>query len=371
MPRLAASQSIAWLRQLMAEDKDYAVVLLDDSGQIVDWLGAAEHVFGFTAAEAIGQPFGLLFTPEDRTAGMDRGELEVARTTGRSEDDRWHWRKGGIRFWGSGILRSVRATDGRIEGFCKIVRDRTDIRTQLEAMLNRIDVHTGELARRARFMVRLGHELRNPLGAIRATSYLIQKVGDPTLKRHCEVLDRQVGVLARLLDDMGEITRADAHVASIQPERVLLQDAVQSAEAGVRDAVAAKRQHLAVVVPEVPVHFEADPVRLQQMLLNLLTNACKFTPEGGHISLSASVDGAMVVIHVVDDGVGIEPELLPHIFELFTRANDAGPRADGLGVGLAVVKELAVLHGGGVEARSGAQGGSVFTLRLPLVHKRA
>ncbi|WP_280154692.1 PAS domain-containing sensor histidine kinase [Piscinibacter sp. XHJ-5] len=370
MQRLAQSDSLAWLQHVVEHTRDYAIVITDARGAVIDWLGAAETVLGYTADEAIGQPLAIIFTPEDRAAGAHFNEMETARRTGRSEDDRWHLRKSGVRFWSSGILQPVRAVDGTLVGYCKILRDRTDVRTQIESLQHRTDALAGELQRRSEFMVRLGHELRNPLAAIRAAGYTIQRIGDPAVQRPCEVLERQVSVLVRLLDDLAEATRADARIARVIPQPVVLHDAVQLAVAAVQQAVDAKKQQLSVIVPDVPIVFEADPARLQQMLTNLLTNASKFTPLGGHVSISATTDASAVVIHVEDNGVGIPPDVLPHIFELFTRSSTTASMADGLGVGLAVVKELATLHGGGIEARSGAQGGSVFTLRLPLQQRR-
>ena len=134
--------------------------------------------------------------------------------------------------------------------------------------------------------------------------------------------------------------------------------------------VDAKHQHLTVVVPDVPLTFEADPARLQQMLLNLLGNAVKYTPSGGHITVTGTIEGDMVAIHVEDDGIGIPHELLPHLFELFARGAKTARFEEGLGVGLAVVKELASLHGGTIAVRSGAERGSVFSLRLPLTQPR-
>lgn len=361
---------MAWLQHVLEATRDYAVVLVDPQGLIVDWLGAAEPVFGYTAAEARGQPLAMLFTAEDRDAGLERQEREVARATGRAEDDRWQLRKGDVRFWASGIMQPVKDEHGAVLGYCKIVRDRTDLRTRLDAVSNRAEALAGELGRRTEFMVRLGHELRNPLAAIRTAGYTIQRLGGTAVERPCEVLERQVTVLVRLLDDLAEATRADAHRARILPQPLVLQDALQLAASAMQAAVSAKRQHLAVVLPEVPITIEADPARLQQMLLNLLSNANKFTPEEGHLSLAATVEGETAIIHVQDDGVGIPDDVLPHIFELFTRATTTASNADGLGVGLAVVKELTALHGGGVEARSAAEGGTVFTVRLPLRQKK-
>src|SRR5262249_30210293 len=155
---------------------------------------------------------------EDREAQLDRQEMEVARLNGRSEDDRWHQRKSGTRFWSHGVLQAIHGKDGEVIGCSKIRRDRTDMRIQTESMQPRIDALTADLERGGEFMLRLGHELRNPLAPIRATVYTVQRLKDPRLQRACEVLDRQVEVMVRLLDDLTEATRADGRVGRILPQ---------------------------------------------------------------------------------------------------------------------------------------------------------
>jgi signal transduction histidine kinase len=151
----------------------------------------------------------------------------------------------------------------------------------------------------------------------------------------------------------------------LQLEAVVVQDALEAAAGSIRPVVEQKDQELVVTLSPVPFLIEADPSRLHQMLLNLLGNASKFTARGGHIYLGATVETDMAVIRVRDDGIGIPPDMLPHIFDLFTR-EETREWTPGLGVGLAVVKELATLHGGSVEVRSPGTGkGSVFALRLP------
>jgi two-component system CheB/CheR fusion protein len=357
----------SWITQAIDTSRDHAVVMLDAEGRIVDWRGAAENLLGYTATEAIGQPFSMIFTPEDRDAGLDRQEMDVARANGRSEDDRWHLRKGGVRFWSSGVLQSLHDEHGTLFGYCKVLRDRTDQRTLLDTLQHRIDTLDSKLERRRRFMLKLGHELRNPLAPIRATVYTIQRLNDPRLQRACEVLDRQVEVMVRLLDDLSEATRADARVGRVIPQPVVVQEAVRTAAAAMQAAVSAKRQRLTLVLPDVPLTLEADPARLQQMLLNLLGNAVKYTPDVGHVAVMATIEGDMVAFHVEDDGPGIPDELLPNLFELLARGVREAESQDGLGVGLAVVKELASLHGGTIAVRSGTERGSVFSLRLPLL----
>jgi PAS domain S-box-containing protein len=356
-----------WLAELLGTTSEHAVVFLDPEGRVVAWLGAAERLFGYTPDEAMGMPFDRVFVPEDRSLGLHRQEMVVAAASGRSEDDRWHVRKDGSRFWANGLLEVVRKPDGAVAAFCKVLRDRTDVRTQLEALHNRVAALSEQHTRRTHFLIALGHELRNPMAPLVASVAALKRSDDPEVKRRCcATLERQLAVLTRLLDDLSVATHAALGKARLETEPLNLQEALEYAAAGIAPTAAQQGQQLQLLLPPVPFEIEADPARLQQMLANLLGNAVKFTPPGGHIVLSASVEGGMAVIRVEDDGLGIPHEVLPHIFELFTR-NDSRDAPEGLGVGLAVVDELARLHGGGVDARSPGTGkGSVFSLRLPL-----
>jgi two-component system CheB/CheR fusion protein len=356
-----------WLAELLGTTSEHAVIFLDPQGRVVAWLGAAERLFGHTPEEAMGMPFERVFVPEDQSLGLHQQELAVAAASGRSADDRWHLRKDGSRFWSSGLLEVVRQPDGCVAAFCKVLRDRTDVRTQLDALHNRIAALSDAHARRSNFLVSLGHEMRNPMSPLVACVAALKRSDDPEVKRQCcATMERQLAVLTRLLDDLSAAAHAALGKSKIETEPLNLQDALDCAVASVAPAALQQRLQLQLLLPSVPFEVEADPARLQQMLANLLGNAVKYTPPGGHVVVSASVEGSMAVIRIEDDGRGIPHETLPHIFELVTR-NAALDAPAGLGVGLAVVDELARLHGGGVEARSPGLGkGSVFTLRLPL-----
>lgn len=364
------SRHAEWFDQLLDRTRDHALVFLDARGTIVDWLGAAERLFGYDAAAAIGAPFGLLFTPEDRELQMDRQEMDVAGAVGRSEDDRWHVRRDGNRFWGSGVLEPVRAADGSVVGYLKLLRDRTDVRMRVEALEHRLSALADQRERQVRFLASLGHELRGPLnGARHALEAALRAGDDPALLHKAHVLaNSQVAVMARLLDDLVDAARAGIGQLRIAPELLVLQDALQTAAASVEPVASGKGQQLQLIMPGEPVTIEADPVRLQQMLLNLLQNAVRYTGQGGHIAVSAGVEASDAVVRVDDDGIGIASDMLPRIFDLFTRDADAArSAAEGLGIGLALTRELAELHGGSVEARSPGPGrGSQFALRLPL-----
>lgn len=366
MPRDPGNPVGDWRAHLLSTSSANAVVVLDAAGTVVDWLGGAELHFGYSRDEALGMDFGALFTPEDRERGLDRQEIAVATASSRSEDDRWHVRKDGSCFWGSGVLEAVREPDGAVSAYCKIVRDRTDLRLQVSTLQNRIAARERDDAERTNALASLGHELRNSLGSlVNATSALSASADDALRSRTLALLRRQLSVMEVLLEDL-EASASGAERPPLKLQEVVVHEAIELAASSIAESVQGRRQELVVSVPDVPFSVRADPSRLQQMLLNLLGNASKYTPPGGHIHLTATIEGEEAVIRVADDGAGISPEALSRIFDLLARG-DPSPEVAGKGIGLAVVKELASLHGGGVEARSPGRGkGSVFTLRLPL-----
>jgi PAS domain S-box-containing protein len=359
-----------WLAYLLGPASDNAIIVLDSAGTVIEWLGGAERRFGYSREEALGLDFGVLFTPEDRQQGLDRQEMAVAAASNRSEDDRWHVRSDGSRFWGTGLLEAVREPDGAVSAYCKVLRDRTDVRVQVDALQNRLAVREKEDAQRSRSLISIGHELRNCLGSLRNASSVISTSTDEARKaKSFALLQRQLSSIETLLEDLEASAVAVAH-SQLRIQEVVVQEALEMAAGSVRESVEQRRQELVVTVPEVPFSIQADPSRLQQMLLNLLGNASKYTPDGGHIHLTTTIEGSEAIIRITDDGIGISHEALPKIFDLLTRG-DTTLEVPGKGVGLAVVKELATLHGGGVEARSPGKGkGSVFTLRLPLAGPR-
>jgi two-component system CheB/CheR fusion protein len=340
-----------WLPTLLETTSDFAVIVLERDGTIVSWLGASQRIFGYGANEVLGADFALLFTPEDRARGLDKQERALASTAGRSEDDRWHLRKDGSLFWGSGVLEAVHDRSGSIVALCKVLRDRTDVRSQLDTFQNRLAAKDEELSRRIHALISVGHELRNLLAPMKNAAAVLARSNDPTVKvRSVDVLHRQLAAMAKLVDDLSDSVHAATRVTGLHIEAINVQVALQRAAEDLQPLAAQREQELVLTLPDVPLTIDADPVRLNQMLANLLSNASKFTPAGGWISLSATLEADMVVVRVEDNGAGISGELLPTIFDLFTR-DESTAMPSGLGVGLAVVKNLATLHGGSIEAR--------------------
>jgi len=224
--------------------------------------------------------------------------------------------------------------------------------------------------RKDEFLALLAHELRNPLAPIvTAVERLRAHDDDPEAVARCRgVIERQARQLVRLVDDLLDVSRITRGKIALRKERFTLASAVGSAIEASRPVLEQRGHVLGVRLPGEPVELDADPVRVAQVLSNLLNNAAKYTEPGGHVDLAAVRDGGEIVLSVRDDGIGIAPELLPHVFDLFVQAESArGQAMGGLGIGLTLVKRLVELHGGRVEARSEGPGrGTEVIVRLPV-----
>ncbi|RYF39662.1 MAG: PAS domain-containing sensor histidine kinase [Comamonadaceae bacterium] len=347
-----------------------AVIVLDPQGIIRGWPKSAQELLGYTEQEALGQPIACIFTPGDLQRKIDRYELEVARQDGYAEDDRWHLRKDGTRAWVTGTLSAVRDTSGAIRGFVKVLRDRTDLRSKIDRLEKDLRDREDQAHRSQLFMHTLGHELRNPLSPLTmAATLLAARDPAPASAQAIGIIHRQIAVLKGLADDLMDLARGQHAGFELALERVHLQKLLLDAVGDLQAAAQEKRVTLVPVMQEVPIHIDADPRRLLQVILNLLGNALKYTPAGGQVFLKAVEEGHEVAIRVEDTGIGISAEMLPKIFEFFTQDAAARKMAPGgLGVGLGLVRQIVEAHHGSVGARSaGQEKGSEFTLRLPLV----
>jgi signal transduction histidine kinase len=216
----------------------------------------------------------------------------------------------------------------------------------------------------------LSHELRNPLAPIVNALQILQLQGElnPIQQRSRDIIARQTGQLARLVSDLVEMSRLTGGIVALQRERIALKEVVERGVETSRPSIEERQQELSISAPGEPVWLNADPTRLEEVLVNLLTNAAKYTDRGGRVWLTAERERDQAVIRVRDSGIGIEPELLPHIFEMFTQSQHGLARSHGgLGIGLSVAKNLVEMHGGTLEARSEGHGkGGEFIARLPI-----
>lgn len=251
------------------------------------------------------------------------------------------------------------------------IRDITE-RSRLERQTHEQAEALAELHnRKDEFLAMLSHELRNPLSAIFNALHLLRLQGNenPIQQRAMTTMERQVGQLAHLVDDLLEVSRVITGRIQLQTERLDLRGIVEHAIGSVRPLIERRKHELSVSLPAEPVWVQGDPTRLEQVMVNLLNNAAKYTDEGGQIWLTVQQepDAVEVVVRVRDTGVGIAPELLPRIFDLFTQAQRTLDRSQGgLGIGLSLVQKLVELHGGRVAAHSAGLGqGSEFIVRLP------
>ncbi|MEO7867438.1 MAG: ATP-binding protein [Candidatus Eisenbacteria bacterium] len=254
-------------------------------------------------------------------------------------------------------------------GMCLVLTDLTEQRHYVELQAAQAALRESD-RRKDEFLAILAHELRTPLGPVRNAAYFLKLNGplDPEFRRLIEMIERQAGQLARLIDDLLDVSRISRGALELRRERVGLSEIVDSAVDACRDQIRDRGHSFRVSLPPEPTELDADRARLIQVLCNLLTNASKYTPEGGRIELGATATGNVLTLSVKDNGSGIPPQKLAEIFELFVQVDRSDEREGGLGIGLTLVRQLAKLHGGSVEARSAGTGqGSEFILTLPVI----
>ncbi|WP_435019158.1 response regulator [Tundrisphaera sp. TA3] len=349
-------------RLILDSVKDYAIMTMDTEGRLTSWNSGATNVLGYRESEILGQPHSILFTAEDIQADIPRRELNRAGRPTRGDDERWHVRKDGTRFWGSGLVMPLLDNHGQLKGYTKVIRDMTE-RKKAEEALKEAD------RRKDEFLAMLAHELRNPLSAIHNSSQLALRPGlsPERLSWTKEVIVHQVKHLSRLVDDLLDVSRITRGKIRLRPEWVELGPILARAVETTRPQIEEQRHTLNLSIPDEPLELMGDPTRLEQIFVNLLTNAAKYTETGGRIDLSARFTGHEFVISVRDNGVGIESQMLPRIFDLFSQVDQSLDRSQGgLGIGLTIVHKLVELHGGRITASSeGRNCGSEFTIRLP------
>lgn len=238
-----------------------------------------------------------------------------------------------------------------------------------DALTERTQALADEHCRKDEFLAMLAHELRNPLAAIVNSVYLLALEKNETSNQQSarQIIGRQLGQLTRLIDDLMEISRISSGRVRLRPERVVLSGILEQAVETARPLIDERRHTLEVSLPARQLWLVADSARLEQIVVNLLTNAAKYTPEGGKIWLTAEQEGEEAVIRVRDTGSGIAADLLPHVFDLFTQGERTLDRSQGgLGIGLALVRRLVELHQCRVEAQSTLGQGSEFVVHLPI-----
>jgi PAS domain S-box-containing protein len=360
-----ARQNEERFRFLVESVKDYAIFMLDPMGNVASWNAGAERIKGYRADEIIGRHFSAFYPEEDIRAGKTEMELEVASREGRFEDEGWRVRKDGSRFWANVIITALYDQDGALVGFGKVTRDLTERR---EAELDRLALaHTQEALRlRDEFLSIAAHELRTPLVALQLQIDSLQMQSarlEPRQAAKVERASRNVQRLSDLISALLDVARISQGRLTITPRPIDLGTLVEEVIDRLHESASeAKCRVVADIVPGVAGSW--DPLRIGQVISNLLANAFKYAA-GTPVEVSLVRDGDMAILRVQDRGPGIPPNELERIFGRFERA--ASIRSfGGMGLGLYVAREIVTAHNGEIIATNREVGGAMLEVRLPI-----
>ncbi|HEY0992064.1 MAG TPA: chemotaxis protein CheB [Kofleriaceae bacterium] len=346
----------------IVESCDDAIVGQGLDGTITAWNHGAERLFGYTADEAVGKNIRMLLPP----LAEDEHEHYLQRIRRGENVEHVHSvrvRKDGTALDVSLTISPIWDHDGRLVGLSSIGRDITPLVSAQREL---------ELAakRREQFLAMLSHELRNPLAAVVNATHLMEEARfDGAMVEKCHrVIGRQTNHMARLLDDLLDVSRITRGKFDLRKQDIDLRPSIDAAIESTRPLLQERKIDLQVHLPDTAIPVRGDASRLQQVVANLLANAATYSPKGGWVELRVEHDDKRVKLQVADRGVGIEPEMLGRIFDLFVQAEQRIDRPrGGLGVGLSLARSVIELHGGVIEAHSdGPSRGSRFTVRLPV-----
>jgi PAS domain S-box-containing protein len=349
--------------------RDYAILLLDPEGTITTWNAGAARLKGYTEEQAIGRNFSMFYTDEDRTAGLPQTLLATAAREGRVENEGWRVRRDGTRFWANVLITAIRDPDGTVIGFGKVVRDLTERRGADQAIRDantRLERTNRELDR---FAAVAAHDLQEPLRTIAGFSgLLVERHGaelDGAARRYLDHITSGVTRMSQMVDDLLDYARA-AESSGVPGDTVVLADAVGEV---LRELQATIDEHGTPIEVDVAgdLHVHAEARDVEAALRNLISNAVKFAAaEGPRVTVRATLlDGARDIrLDVVDNGMGIDPQDRPRLFQPFARLPSAAGRP-GTGLGLAIAQRVVERNAGAIGVDSTTGAGSRFWFTLP------
>ena len=343
------------LRLLVEAVQDYAIFMLDPEGHVASWNPGAQRSKGYTAQDIIGQHFRVFYPPEKQAEKHPEHELEIARREGRYEEEGWRIRKDGSRFWAHVTITAVHDEDGVLVGFAKVTRDSTERRRMLSMLEHANEQLQAAADEQAEFLAVTAHELRSPVGVLASSATLLARhYDDLTPEERAELADgvnRNAAQLRRLLEDLLTASRAHTRTLNLRPVELPVAEHLENLVAALRSA----HPGTEVVLDTAPgLVAYADPGRFSQMVDNLLLNATRHGRPP--VTVGARGEGSQVVVTVSDAGPGVPRHVLPRLFERF------GTSTGGTGLGLYIVRELALAHGGTVEYDADE---NIFAIRLP------
>ncbi|HET9441516.1 MAG TPA: ATP-binding protein [Longimicrobiales bacterium] len=362
-------------RLLVESVQDYAIFMLDKGGHIISWNLGAERAKGYTAAEIIGKHISVFYTEPDLVRNHPAFELDYALKHGRYEEEGWRLRKDGTRFWASVVITAVFDEQRRHIGFGKVTRDLTERRArqqrELQLEQKRIAAEASNKAK-TEFLTAMSHELRTPLNAIIGYVDLLDAGVhgelNPAQRDTLVRVRRSSKLLLALINDVLNIARIEAGQLIYEVRAVSVRDLLSDVEALMTPQY--KQAGIGLIFDPPPEHeVQADPERAQQILLNLLGNALKFTPTGGRVRVSSYSDPRFVYLVVEDSGRGIPPEKHEVIFDPFVQIDRhrTEESVQGVGLGLSISRQLARGMHGDITIDSPPGQGATFTVSLPRV----
>ena len=378
----AARQHDERFRLIVESARDYAIFTFDARRLVTSWNPGAEVITGYAPEDIIGRPMDLVYTPEDNEGKVPAEEVEQAHETGHYYNERWHRRKDGSRFWGSGVVMPLRET-GPQKGCLKILRDLTALH---ETDAERARLMTAEQAARRdaeaanrtkdHFLATLSHELRTPLAPVQMALYLMGRTkGLPvSVYEGLEMIRRNVAVEVRLIGDLLDVSRIAHGKLELNSKPLDLHDCLRQALEVCQEDFTAKNLKITVALTARQRRVFGEASRLQQAFWNLLKNAAKFTPDGGEITVRSSNAKKEIVVVVTDTGLGIQADALAKIFDPFEQGEpDRARLYGGLGLGLAISHAIVAAHGGKLTAESPGRdrGGTFRTQRSTLTKEAA
>jgi PAS domain S-box-containing protein len=364
--RLAAARFLASI----VESSEDVIVAKTLEGVIQTWNAAAERMFEYSADEAIGKHISLII-PENR---LDEEREILARLHAGQRIEHFETvrrKKGGDPIHISLTVSPIKDEAGNVVGASKIARDITDRKEAEEKIYHLLAELKQADRRKDEFLALLAHELRGPLAPLRNLLEVMKRsdVSSGRLQQYRDTMERQLSQLVRLVDDLIDVSRITRDKLELRKEEVELASIVRQSIEACRPIAESMQHQIDVSLPKEHIYLLGDPVRLVQIFSNLISNSCKYTETGGRIELDAERQGSDVVVTVKDTGMGIPPDQLGRIFDMFTQIGQPVKKAEGgLGIGLALSKRLVEMHEGVIEANSEGPGkGSQFIVRLPIL----